>query len=548
MSLSALPKMQKVAAARAAVSDVVINNFSGGIKNVGNEENLKPKYAVELKNMSTEEDSSQTLRFGTAEFDVLSDNIVSTTYFQNAIISCLENGEITATDATGTTTTIWNDTIAGALPGAPDGWSTNLDHIDFEVSKGELIIFNGVDKPLKVSQALAVDYLQDEATGSNVFTPIAKFVTVVNNFTIAAGVANSDDIIISASGTSGVWPGDAEPNNSTSVSIGALTGSSDNKFRGLSNFKNLLIVFMSEFVAIIELGNFNADGDHEPKVFDTIDDLTLINHECVIKTEKKLYVATTTGVFDLSRNILGEAFDASPISSDLGTDYQKVVALIDINDNRSFFTRDRFTRKFLLFLDQGTDWFVYSAWHSEDFKKFSWAEIEGWSFQGACVSSEKRLFFFQDTTLYQYGNDVFANENYTADYITDSSEGQDITFVFELPWIDANARIKTKQLVNLLLETLGTAQFKVDIFVDKFYKDKDGELTPALSMNFIGGDARGYGVDNGSYGGGRRTSDERMYNMPVRFRIIKYRVTGATKLPLKISSIGMIYQKGNYNI
>lgn len=547
MSLSPIPRLARQRARPAPISDLVVNNFSGGLRMTGNEEALQPKYAVLLENMSTEEDNSQVLRFGTKEFSELSDNIVSVTYFKNHHICFLTDGTISKVSDAGTITIIWNETIANALPGAPSGWSTTT-HVDFTIFKGELIVFNNVDKPLLIDASLAVNYLQDKATGSNVFTPIAKFVTVCDNYTVAAGISGIDDIYISSSGTSGVWPGDAAPNNSIAVSLGTLAGTSDNEFRGISSFKNLLVVFMSEIIVVLELGIFDADGVHTPRVFDIIEDATLINHKCIIRTKKNLFAATTSGIYNLVRNFFGNNFDTSTISSILGQDYQKTISEIDLQDNQSFFVRDRLKQKIFLVLDQGTSKTIFCAFHDDDYRNFSWSTITNWNFKGGTTTTAKRLFLFEDTKLYQYGNDVFDGEAYYTDKATDIAEGEPIPFTFELPWIDANARIKTKQLVNLVLDSFGSAQFFVHIFVDRFYKNTADEFTPALTMKFTGGDTQGFGVDVGGFGGGRRTSDERMFNMPVRFRIVKFQITGETNQPLRFTSIGMIYQRGNYNI
>jgi hypothetical protein len=184
--------------------------------------------------------------------------------------------------------------------------------------------------------------------------------------------------------------------------------------------------------------------------------------------------------------------------------------------------------------------------------KKSWCEIQGWSFTAACVSENGRLFFAQGTKLYQYGNSVYSNENYYADYITGASIGNDIVFDWEFPWLDAGNRIKTKKLKNITFDTTGTSNFSLQCFVNNYYLDGEGAYDPAVSMDFVAGNAGGYGLNAGGYGGngyggGRRANDERFFALPIKFKILKLRVFGATKLPLRIASLSLIYARGNYN-
>jgi hypothetical protein len=93
------------------------------------------------------------------------------------------------------------------LPFAPHGWSNGLDTADFVPYKNELIIHNGIDKPITINRDLEVKYLQDLASGSNVNVPIGRYGCVVSNYHCVAGILPT---------TAPNWL------NSTAYAIGAL--------------------------------------------------------------------------------------------------------------------------------------------------------------------------------------------------------------------------------------------------------------------------------------------------------------------------------------
>jgi hypothetical protein len=128
-------------------------------------------------------------------------------YFSARIVIVFTNGDIWIVDgAGGNKEVIWNQDIAAALP-VPDGepppigWSGGLTTIDFVSYKNELIIHNGIDKPITISRDFVVTYLQDLASGNNINVPIGKFGCVVSNYHCVAGIdAQPTLIYISTSG------------------------------------------------------------------------------------------------------------------------------------------------------------------------------------------------------------------------------------------------------------------------------------------------------------------------------------------------------------
>src|SRR5262249_39202989 len=159
----------------------------------------------------------QRIRFGTKWFanvaGTITGNIVDMEYFNDRLIVVSSTGQIATVTNAGVVAKIWDTAIAAALPGAPAGWSATTQ-VDFVPWKDQFIIHNGVDKPIIISSAFAVTYLQDLATGSNVNTPIGKYGCIAANYHCVAGISGAlTTVYISARGTSGTFPGDPAPND-----------------------------------------------------------------------------------------------------------------------------------------------------------------------------------------------------------------------------------------------------------------------------------------------------------------------------------------------
>jgi hypothetical protein len=132
-----------------------------------------------------------------------------------------------------------------------------------------------------------------------------------------------------------------------------------------------------------------------------------------------------------------------------------------------------------------------------------------------------------------------------------------------LPWGDNNDRFAVKMSRFLNFDTKGSDTFTATMYTDNIYKDVNdpGEaftdgllftdglgwdvevLDPALSMEFIGGTAPGYGLDEfGEYfGGGRPTRHEGLYAWTSRYKLFKLRMEGDAVAPLQFISISMAY-------
>jgi len=63
----------------------------------------------------------------------------------------------------------------------PDIWSTSATQVNFAEFGGELIIVNGVDKPLLVQQDFTTNYLVDLAAGTNTNVPVCQSIATINH-------------------------------------------------------------------------------------------------------------------------------------------------------------------------------------------------------------------------------------------------------------------------------------------------------------------------------------------------------------------------------
>ena len=125
-------------------------------------------------------------------------------------------------------------------------------------------------------------------------------------------------------------------------------------------------------------------------------------------------------------------------------------------------------------------------------------------------------------------------------------KGEPVCFTWELPWSDFGQRQHTKALRFTHLDANGLAQFRMNIFADNIYKDAaTGQLTPARTLTFVPNEAGAYGAGIQVYGAGRRTREQKLWQVPVKCKLLKLRLTGEVTQSLSISAISLLYQKGS---
>jgi len=526
--------------------------------------------------------------------------IVDGYYFNGRNIIVCQNGWILSIDGTGATITpLFNSTIAGALPGHPGGWSTGLTHVCFVPFKDTLVIHNGVDKPVSISSAFAVTYLQDLATGSNVNVPIGRYGCVAANYHCVSGIsAFPTEIIISSKGTSGVFPGDPIPNDSISIDVGAYAPEGAASIRGIAGFRTYLLVFLQNITLQIKLGEYDDSGIHTPKFPDTLPQFGLLGNRCIVTVENDLMFGGLSGLASARRNLYApDNLMSDYLSSIVAPAYRRETGGLTDSEqlNVAFAVYDRLNNDHLLFLLDGNV-LVYTF--NPRLKMHAWSSYSAMDWDAGWTSILGRMFLAKGTKVFLSGNSTFEGERYYADRLLDRDyayaptgsafvandlvldtvsgevwkcltnharggystfelereinptmwvqyEGIAIPIEMELPWIDGKDPTKLKQLRYVSIATKGDAEFTFDCYVDNLYKDVEDNVIhdPALTMTFIGNDAYGYGFDDGPYGMGRRSRDPRLFAFPVKFKTVKFRLWGTTNKKLELVNLSFLFAR-----
>lgn len=576
-------------------TEATLDDFSGGLDLTESDLKLKTNFSKVEDNVHRDIDGTKSVRWGSKLLYNVSPTITGTiidgTYYRDKLLVVNTTGQIATITQAGVIVAVWNTAIAAALPGAPAAWTTT-SQVDFTEAKNELIIVNGVDKPLIFNKSFVMKYLNDVPTGSNVNTPIGKYVTTAGNYTVIAGVAATpDEIYISAAGTSGTWPGDPAPNDALSINIAAYTTNQGGDIRGLSSFRNFLVIHFATSSVVMVLGEY-VGAVHKPRVLDTIPEHGVISHRCVTVIESEILYADELGVHKAQRNTFGNALESEKVSFRVQTDFIKDISSVAADRIKSYAVYNKLENRVMYFLWNGSMYHIYVISYDEGIKKRAWSKFSGWSWVCAITSAKGRVYFCEGTKIYQYGNSVFAGEDYTGDYMSEAKqgtwltatpyivgntvlrtgvyyvalvahtsgvftddlnadfwkifEGEEIEFDWELPWTDTKSRMKKKRMSFIALDTSGTARFTVEVYVDNIRVDVNGDDDPALSLEFVAGSSPGFGGGTQPYGGGRRAADERLWGFPCEFKIVKFRIKGSTNQRLQVVAISMLLAKGSY--
>lgn len=596
------------------LDNITLRGFTGGLNRVDSDLAMDPRFLVSLNNFRNTPNGPLKKRFGNRWFTELhtglpnqvSGNIVDMEYFSDNIIAVTDTGEIGAVNNAGSLLPIWSVTIASLLPGTPAGWSTGLDSIDFVPFKSQLIIHNGIDKPITISSGLFVTYLQDLATSSNVNTPIGKYGCVVANYHCVAGIpAAPTTIYISSKGTAGTFPGDPIPNDSISIDVGAYAPEGASEIRGVAGFRSNLIVFFRAQALVIELGHYVEDPTdptvliHTPQFPDTLPPFGILGHRCMVQVENDLRFAGLNGLNSAKRSLyIPGVLDSDALSSRVEPLYKGSVGILSNSQllKNCFVVYDAIAHDTFVYLPGGKA-IVFGS--SDKLKYQGWSTFDTPQWTCGCTSFLGRVFLAKGSRIYQQGNTIYSGEEYDADLTDDRDfawnpvtsyvagnraididtgdvyeaqfnfisgggtfanertlnpdrwalfEGQEVPFEMELPWLDSRDPMKVKQLKFISIASKGTAKFTVDAYVDNLYKDRNGvvQYSPALSMDFMGNDAAGFGYDAGPYGGGRRSNDPRLFSFPLKFKSLKIVIHGTSRDPLEIDTISFLFTKGKY--
>jgi hypothetical protein len=231
-----------------------------------------------------------------------------------------------------------------------------------------------------------------------------------------------------------------------------------------------------------------------------------------------------------------------------------------------------------------TETTAYALTYNKNLKIKAWSRYKGWDFRAGCTTLYGRVFLAgQKGKIWRMGNrfdpiyadyvgqydaswanskpytvgqkikDGDTGESYTCEAAHTSHasgtfeqdrirwpfnwkyyKGTPIKFAFEFPWADFDKRDLTKIIKTINVDAKGIDHFKVQMFIDYYYKHKTtGIRTPQLSMDMVGGDEGAYGVLDQHYGTGRMAIRQRPLPYEARGKLFKFRVEGATVEPLR---------------
>lgn len=545
--------------AKQELKSATIREFSGGWNILDDDLNLSTNYSTRSYNCYRAADGTVAVRYGTklfvniAPFLPAAASVVNIEYYNTAILAVMSTGEIVAVQGDGSVTVIWNTYLASLQPGAPAGWSPTT-FASFAQFNGEMVIANGVDKPLIVRNNFAVEYLHDEATGSNINTPIAKYVTVCNRYVCFLGdPVNPNRVHISARDTSGTFYGDPAPNDATFIDIGSVLANAS-IIRGAAPFRDKLIVAYIEGTVLGTLGTYDVDGNHTPNFDDAVEQYGSISHRTISSYGDDVLMMDQVGVPSLKRTVLSGTIKPERVSDLVDPEISSMLNPLSFTslEDRTFSVYNQREGQFMFFIPNTdvpattTETKAYVFNYRPSLKLANWSRFDGWNWTCACRSLQGSVFFGDaDGKLWVYGSkDDPVYSDLAEEPTINGGAGNPINFDWELPWSDFNKRTTSKTTKYISMDTRGSARFTVMMYVDRYRINSSQEDAPLLSMEMLGGDINGFGNGDQAYGGGRDSSNEHLWAWPAKFKLMKLRFTGSTIAALRFASVSLHYQLG----
>lgn len=132
-----------------------------------------------------------------------------------------------------------------------------------------------------------------------------------------------------------------------------------------------------------------------------------------------------------------------------------------------------------------------------------------------------------------------ANPNDLEEYL-----GEEISWAMDTAWSDFDMRKYNKEVELVGFDTEGSATFTFSIFTNSIYKDFESlQLAPVRESEFVGGNSPGFGAGLQPFGGGRNTAQEWLHSMPCSGKLFRFRFSGSSIHPLKITAVTLYYHK-----
>jgi hypothetical protein len=420
------------------IDSSTLKGFGGGWNAIDDDLSMSPSYQVSLVNFHRTTSGAQAVRFGqrfNADIrNVRNSPIVDGYYYNGRNVVVTESGNVLILNETGSSIVeIWNNTIAGALPGAPTGWTGGVKHVSFVPFKDTLIIHNGKDKPITISALFAVNYLQDLATGSNANVPIANYGCVAANYHCLASTVttsgggtilnyNKTEVVISSKGSAGTFPLDPAPNDAVSIDVGAYAPEGAAAIRGIAGFRTYLLVFLQNITLQIKLGQYDDSGKHVPVFPDTLPQFGVLGNRCIVTVENDIMFCGVSGLASAKRNLYApDSITSDFLSTQISPAYRQIVGALSDDDHltKTFAAFDKLNNDFLLFMPEGK---VLCYTFNPRLKMHAWSQYEDMTWNAAWTSVLGRLFMVSGTKIFQGGNNTFEDERYYADRLLDQED------------------------------------------------------------------------------------------------------------------------------
>lgn len=589
--------------AKETLKYTTIREFGGGLNVVDNDLNLNSKFSTLLDNMYRGQDGSMSIRYGTGLFsfvDIL-DTIINMCYYNAHIIAVDKTGVVVAVRGDGAYTIIFNEAIANALPGSPSKWDPT-SYVSFNEAKGFLQIMNGINKPLVVDTALTCQYLVDEATGSNLFVPVARAGSVHDRYVVMSGDPFAPTTIyITDIDTIGTFEGAPDPNDGVNIDLASRVRKGSATIRGHASFRDKLIVFFDQTIVIGTLGVYDADGKHTPLFDDAIELWGAKSHNTILPIGDDMLFADLFGVPSLTRALFTGDIRPDRISALIDPLTTKQMGILDDAslEDRMFSVYNITENQYMLFIPNDSDpnatteTICYAYTIARQSKDRPWSRFRGWNFRCGCRSVGGNVFFARDNRIYLYGsqqNPIYGDDNDWSDTWSDLTTWDDGTgwdvpldlttyeetrsglpfrFDWQLPWADFGKRLIDKFTRFVQIDAFGNSEYNLDMFVDNFVVDQaspgdlwsdettwtdgsgwvpfaDTPYLPQLTTNFVANDFLGYGGDPfGAIYGGGRPSWEQLYQWEAKLRLAKFRIWGDSRESLRVVSLSVAYSEGS---
>ena len=552
-----LPAVDKLQAA-------VARDFRGGLNTFDSPLNLNSKYVTDVSNLYPDSNGKLSLRYGTSPFaDVLEDQaataaideIVGMEYYAGSIVVVGANGNIVTIDAAGVVDLRWSTAIAALLPGTPAAWTNPITHASFTQFAGQLIICNGVDKPVTMDELYAVTYVQDPVSGANTNTPRAKYCTTHDGHLVMA-VTPTDTYTVYVSGQ-GVTSFDPDAGtNGANMDTSIYIDRGVPVITGLATYRDRLVVTYQETILAIKF-ILPTSAPVEFDVTDIVSGYGAVSHKAITVIGDDMLMLDTSGIISIKRTALGTDFIPEPASSLINTDVQ--VALARFSNTQLteyvFSIHDRIAHQILFFIpvvDAVTattqnEVFVYCYDKSQRFR--AWTRYADMPYRAACRTTEGRIFYGAGTAVRYYHNayeprytDVgtIAQQNWDDGDAWDDGTGWEegytetpIAFSMSMPWADFKQPLNLKYSKYLSTFSEGSGTYTVDMYVDEF-------PDPSLSMLFTQD-----GIPHGATYDNRPPNNEQLYAWPQKFIRMRFRISGSASEAFSLIAVGILYLTGS---